>query len=42
MTLNRHFALSIVFPVKSFSTDVLVLRYDCFNIKGDAHTLSAA
>jgi len=42
MILNSHFALNrpTVFRVESFSVDALVLRHDCFNMDGDAHTVS--
>ena len=42
ITLNSHFALNTVFRVESFSTDVPVLRPDCFKIDRDAYILSAA
>jgi len=42
MTFNSLFALNIIFRVKSFSVNALVLRHDRFKIDADAHTLSAA
>jgi len=42
MAFNSLLALNIIFRVKSFSVNALVLRRDCFKIDADAHILSAA